>query len=108
MNSIKENIVQSLLSSPMCSYLWNREHFSSVIGCSPIEAALLNYIHYIFAFLGVTPTANPTSSNLEILNITHSRILNSTHSNTVIDQPGAYTFHPVEDRQSSPASAGCL
>lgn len=104
MNNLKENIVQSLLSSPTCSYLWNRQHFSSIIGCSSTETPFFNYVHHTFALLGVIPTANPTtglqvsSSNLEILN--------STHSKDSIDQLGAYTFHLVEEHQRSPTSVG--
>ena len=106
MNNLKENIVQSLLSSPTCSYPWNRQHFSSIIGCSPIEAAFLDGAsHFCLprSDCYCKPNNWPTvvsSSNLEILN--------STHSNAIIDQPGADTFHLVGEHQSSPTSVGGL
>lgn len=101
-----ENIVPSLLSSPTCSYLWNRPCFSSIIGCSPVELVLLTRVHHAFAFLVAIPAANPTAGLQRFQKLCWNTKYNKLRCYYRIDQPGPYTLYPVGHLSSSTSVVG--
>lgn len=81
-------------------------HFSSIIGYSPVETVLLN-AHSILTLLRVIPTAD-LKTGQQVVSSSHLDILHRAPSNAIIGQPGAYTFHLLEEHQYSPTSVGGL
>lgn len=103
MNNLKENIVPVILPYmflPLQQATFLKRYW--LFSCWSSSS-------YLWASRFCIPRGDPyckPNHQPTVVSSSNSELLNNTHSNVIIEQPGAYTFHLVEEHQSSPTSVG--